>query len=355
MSTLSTLIQEGYDELNEDIYGPLFWPLRIVRKYIYQGLRDITAETHFNLTERSIPLYSQVESVDEEGTPTFESFSGIYAPPLRQIQTMTAIFWKSNGRLNKLKVLYPDEMDKLDPDWQTKTADRPTHAVLWSGNYNDMNMQTDPRRNGIKIKLYPTPSDLDPELQTALYQLQGKTNTLEGYSVSAWSSLWGGLATATAEGIVWGLDDDGDGQRDDTPVPESSSTGILVDIINGTYDLSDYDGYPVIRYVPDYDRDFFNTIDGNEWDLDDFLPETLQQALVDYMCHRCFDKEGEARDKKQSDKYKERYEEGVSKYVVRNELYDVDRVAPDSNFNFGAINNMQEGESYTNIHNPLNM
>lgn len=354
MSTLTTIIEEGYDELQEDIASSLFWPITTCRRYIYEGMRDIFKRTHINLTERAIPMYAQVKSTDESGFPIFESFSGFYTPPLRQIQTIQAIFWKGVDRIHQLDVLKLDELDQLDPNWRTATSKYPTHAVLFSGDFNEFNMQTDPRRNGIKIKLYPTPTDINPELQTALYQLQSVTSTLEGYSTSAWSTLWGGLASATAGGITWGLDTDGDGERDDIPVPESTATGLLVKIINGEFDISEYDNYPIIRYVPDFSKDVFNAIDGSEFDLDSLLPYELQLALRDYMIYRCYHKEGEASDKVRAEQYLDDYETKVLEYVADNELYDTARVKPDSNSNLSRVSNTLAGSTINSSNNSYN-
>lgn len=349
MSTLATLITEGYEELQEDIKYPLFWPLTTCRRYIYEGFRELFPKTHINLTDRAIPLYAQVKETDESGFPVFESFSGIYQAPIRQVQTIEAIFWMDeNKRKHKLRVVKPDEIEQLDYDWENRTGKTPTHAVLFSGNYNQLNMQVDPRRNGMKIKLYPTPEDIDIDLQTALYQLQGVTSTLEGYSTSAWSNLWGGLANAEGGGITWGLDTNNDGERDDEVLPESTATGILVDIINGTFDISEYTNYPIIRYVPDFDKDVFNAIDGSELDLDDFIPDELQLALRDYMVYRCYHKEGEAKDKVRAQTFYDDYNEKVDKYIADNALFDTARVKPDSNMNFGAISNTLAGSSYNN-------
>lgn len=350
MSTLTTLITEAYEELQEDINTPLFWPLTTCRRYVWLGLRDILKRTHINLSERAIPMYTQVVGTDEEtGDPVFENASGFFSPPISQVQRITAIFWKGTNGKHQLQVKKPYEMDLLDPNWEDATGDTPVYAVECSGNYNKLNMQVDDRRNGIKFKLYPTPPDMDPELQAALYQLQGIGPSLENYSISQWGSLFGGLASNTnTEGIAWGIDTNGDGVRDDIPVSESTVGGLLVSLMNGSFDISAYSNYPIIRYVPDFDRTFFNTVDGSEWDLDSFLPTDLQIALQDYMRYRCYHKEGEANDEKRAAMAEEDYEKLVNDYVAENHLYETPRLTPDSNFQLGREDNRLDGTSTAN-------
>ena len=172
--------------------------------------------------------------------------------------------------------------------------------------------------------------------------------SLENQSISEWGSLFGGLASnSNTEGIAWGIDTDGDGERDDVPVDESTVGGLLVSIINGSFDMSTYSNYPIIRYVPDFDKTFFNTVDGSEWDLDTFLPITLQLALRDYMIYRCYHKEGEAKDKERAGMFKLDYEDKINEYVAENHLYETPRVMPDSNFGLGREDNRLDGTSST--------
>lgn len=357
MSTLSTLIEEGYEELQENVSTPLFWPLTTCRRYIYEGLGEILDKTHINLTTRAIPMYTQVVGYDEEsGDPVFENASGYFQPPVGMVRNVLAIHWKGESGIHQLQVKKSHEMDLLDPDWMTAEGDTPVYAVEMAGDFNAFNMQNDPRRNGIKYKIYPTPPDMDPELQSALYQLQGVVANSENTSITDWSTMWGGLSSDDATGITWGIDTDGDGERDDIPLDESTVTGLLVQLINGTFDMSAYNNYPIIRYVPQFDKDFFNTVDGSEWDLDSFLPVKLQLALRDYMIYRCYHKEGEAKDKDRAAMYKADYEEKVAEYVADNHLYETPRFKPDSNFGVGRVDNRLDGTpGQSNYYNTLRL
>ena len=62
-------------------------------------------------------------------------------------------------------------------------------------------------------------------------------------------------------------------------------------------------------------------------------------ALREYVCYRCFDKEGEAIDLQKAERYKMKYDDYVLEYQAENELFDTNRLMPDSNFIAGPINN----------------
>lgn len=360
---IATLVEEGFEEMQEDVNNPQFWSMKEVRRYVFEGLREVFKRTEINLTTRAMPLYAHVKEYDETGAPVFETFSGYFAPPVRQIQKIKEIFWvgdKVDGqdpKVYQLQVKSPAEMDQIDPNWDTSTvkSDYPIYAIQCSGDYNVMNMQSSPFRNRIKIKLYPTPNDINAELQTALQSIQGMEQNLDGFNLSAWSDFYGGLASSEAGGIVWGLDEDDDGIPDNGVVSESTATGIMVDILAGTFDISQYGNYPKIRYIPDFTRDVFYAYDATMEDLDDMLPYDLQIALRNYMCYRCFDKESEANDKDRASKFYDKYSEAVLEYVTENHLEDNVRSKFDSNFDFGVHNNVIPGSKRSVNYNTLNL
>ncbi len=344
---LATLVAQGFEEMQEDVNDPQFWSAKEVRRYIFEGFREIVKKTEINLTSRAMPLYAHVKELDQDGVPVFESFSGYFVPPVRQIQRITDISWvgqKLPGQdpiVYPIEVLTPEQMDKIDPNWElsTETADVPKYAIEYSGNYNVMNMQQSPYRNRIKIRLYPTPNDLDPTLQTALTAIQGMEQSIDGFNLSVWGGFYGGLASSETGGVAWGLDNDGDGEPDNGIVPGSTAEGIIVDLIAGTFDITPYGNYPKIRYQPDFKEDLFYAYDGTMEDLDDMLPYDLQIALRNYMVHRCFRKESEARDKERAKMYKDLYDEAIEEYQAMNHLYDNNRMTPDSNILPGTFDN----------------
>lgn len=333
----------------------MFWEIDECYDYAYEGLRDILKRTEINVSDRAIPLYSQILEYDENDQPVFESFSGYFYPPISNIQRILGIYWKGEGdRRFRLEVKTPEQMDQIDPEWMTRTGDTPRYAIMYSGNFDTMNMSVDQYRNRIKIKLYPTPPDIDANLQTALYYLNG--GSIDTYQVT--DDGYGGLANSTAGGIVWGLDEDGNGTADNTVVTGSTSQGIITSILNGTFDMSQYSNYPVIRYVPDIDSTILFTTVGGEItyaELDNYLPRDLQYAIREYMIYRCFDKEGEAQDERKAEKYKLKYEEFVMDHVAENELHDDISITPDKNFGFGRVSNRPDGTVTGVWYNPLRL
>lgn len=362
---INDIINQGYIALQEDPVTPLFWTKGEVQQYIFEGLRDILKKTEINITDRAIPLYAQVLEYDENNDPVFESFNGYYSPPISEIQKITAVYWKDKVNPNsstppavhQLQIKTLEEMDLIDSQWRTAKGDSPVYAILYSGDFNEFNMQVNPFRNRLKIKLYPTPENgIDPDLQTALYAIQGDDNTVDNYSPSA--TGYGGLAGSDTSSVVWGIDEDGDGLADNGIVPGSTTTGIITQLQSGAYDISDYGYYPFIRYIPEVDKRLFYTqVDGvlvyNE--LNGMLPYDIQLAMREYMCYRCFDKEGEAQDEKKAAKYYQRYEDIVIDYQSENLVMDTQRVTCDSNFSFGMETNRQPGSGVGHSYNTLRL
>ena len=164
---INDIITQGYTEIQEDPRYPLFWIRSEVEQYIFEGLRDILKKTEINMTERAIPLYAQVLEYDENNDPVFETFTGMYSPPISEIQRITGVYWKGRVGVNpevpatihQLEIKTLEEMDLIDSQWRTAKGPIPRYAVVYSGDFNEMNMQVDPFRNRYKIKLYPTPED----------------------------------------------------------------------------------------------------------------------------------------------------------------------------------------------------
>jgi hypothetical protein len=352
---------QAFRSLQEDEDDPQFWETDEILEYAYEGFREILKRTEINLTERAIPLYAQVSSFDEEtGDPIFESFEGYYSPPIAQVQKVVSIFWKgektddSEPNIHQLEVKTLEQMDLIDPTWRTyKGNGIPQYAVQFAGDFNGFNMQENPFRNRLKYKLYPTPPLLDPELQTALYLMQGD-ESIDNYSAS--SDGYGGLASNSGPGIAWGLDTDGDGEIDNGVVPGSTANGIMIAIQNGTFDISAYGNYPVIRYQPDIEPDILYRLTEGVLEysqLDAMLPIDLQFAIREYMVYRCFDKEGEAQDLRKADRYKTKYDDFIYEYQVQNNLLDTERLNCDSNWSFGMVTNRPVGTGIGNTYNTL--
>lgn len=374
--TVDDIIKKAYKQLQEDPSYPNFWDnlngpgeVSEMITYAHEGLLDLMKRTEINQTESTIPLYAQLEQeFDENGDPVLDpetgepvfserNFLGYYKAPINRIQKIQAVFWKPrptlearNGTnrwvdapLKQLEVVQPETLDKLDPEWRTReTTGYPSHAVLWSGNYNTMNMHTNKNRNGMKIKLYPTPTDIDTELYDLISGLGGLESELDERRMST----LGGLMSDSGGSMVWGIDTNDDGFRDDNVIPGSSDLGILVNLLTGEVDLSQYGNYPIIRYIPSFKEDIFTDIgnvDGEVrvtwYELDNWIPYDLQTALKWYLCYRAFMKEGEAVDIKKSKMYEKLFEDLVDEYRAENYLTQENQKTSDVAFGFGRNNN----------------
>lgn len=363
--TLDDIVRQAFDQLQESYDFPNFWQWNQdssepseVKRYAYEGLREILKQTKLNITECMIPLYTHLEMVlDDDGNPETdpdtgdyiyeqENFLGIYNPPISKITTISEIYWRGTTERDMipLTVISKKELDRKNPAWRTETtATNPTHAVLYSGNYNELKMgKPNLQRNGIKIKLYPTPTNIDIELQNLLAEIAALETELNATRLSQ----YGGLMNSGGGGMAWGLDTNDDGVRDDIPLESSSLLGILIDIQAGAVDLSDYSNYPIIGYTPEITEGIFNeTIEDSgriysDWyDLSNLIPEDMQIALREYICYRCFRKEGEAIDLKKSAMYKELFDELIDEYKAINYLFQYETKTSDANFDFGYDHN----------------
>lgn len=319
------ILKDVFVALQEDPENPAFWTTEELSKYAYEGLREIFEITDFIPSTKRIPFYNNDNNKD-----------GYYLPPIRLIQRIKNIFWvdkaeRENGSdiireaiPYKLKTVSPVDMNRIDRDWRKRESYKPTHAIIYSGDYDNFNFNDSNFENIIKIKLYPTPKNMiSNDLQTFL------ENQASPLIENNDNRLLFGYNASNLENLVYGLDTNGDGIRDD--IPSGTDLGAIYDLWQNGSDAGMGEYFPLIEFIPDIPKTIFYK-NGVFLELDKVIPYTLQLALRDYIISRAFLKEGEAQTLSKYQLYFSLFEEKVEKHNVSQYSGQLKKMDADLNF-----------------------